>query len=518
MNSIWKEFAQIPDDYRHSITGDLSHGHASFDDADKFDGRWVLVFVECLHADHDRRSFLGRKKRGEIVGVYVVLKRIRNHQPDPSSPSPPERIALWSEESIIAREREDKPDEPVGIPSQGEEAGLRSGAYPTRIPTRSYTRDRHLTHLRRHETSKLRSRSRERDTRPGDYRWGRAPSPTRSRSRSREDGRAMQHCWSRSPSPRRRDQSSRSRSRQRQARGEFTDPESLELMKHLKGIKIIEERAKAGKSLPEPKALINSAGRGSDPHANSGERYRAAPVVTMGPERSPPPRDRLYGSGEEETHRRERSSALPDNNHPTEFPPIFPPPPPGPYQPETSFPAPRPEVRFNTLPHRRQPRTDSDHVRRYQSIVPGGPLDPYNARGWGKVSWPSTSSSSSSDINDADSDDEGVHLAMRRRETDADLAEKLVREYTNADVAVPLQDGSAASGAVSVEVQLGQGQGRAPEGEGKSAGGVEVAEAVDRTVVSASPVSPYAEVEVEVEADGEDEGEDERKGALRGPQ
>ncbi|OCT54558.1 hypothetical protein CLCR_00767 [Cladophialophora carrionii] len=70
-NSFWKEFAQLPDDYRYAI----NHHVDSWQASSKTEGSWVLIYVECLRMEQ-KYARLRRSRPAEITGVYVVLKRV----------------------------------------------------------------------------------------------------------------------------------------------------------------------------------------------------------------------------------------------------------------------------------------------------------------------------------------------------------------------------------------------------------------------------------------------------------
>lgn len=72
VNPIWKEFSQLPKDYRQAIGRRVSekvdYGTAT--------GRatWVLFHLECIFEKRRHRMFV-RGKPERVVGVYLVLKQ-----------------------------------------------------------------------------------------------------------------------------------------------------------------------------------------------------------------------------------------------------------------------------------------------------------------------------------------------------------------------------------------------------------------------------------------------------------
>lgn len=74
VNSVWKEFSQLPSDYRHAI------GEHVQDKSDYGVNVWVLLHPDCMHGKR-RHGILDRSSRGELFGVYVVLKQNRKPRP-----------------------------------------------------------------------------------------------------------------------------------------------------------------------------------------------------------------------------------------------------------------------------------------------------------------------------------------------------------------------------------------------------------------------------------------------------
>ncbi|ETI27001.1 hypothetical protein G647_10100 [Cladophialophora carrionii CBS 160.54] len=70
-NSFWKEFAQLPDDYRYAINRHVD----SWQESSKTQGSWVLIYIECLRMEQKYARLL-RNRPDEITGIYVVLKRV----------------------------------------------------------------------------------------------------------------------------------------------------------------------------------------------------------------------------------------------------------------------------------------------------------------------------------------------------------------------------------------------------------------------------------------------------------
>ena len=70
VNPIWKEFSQLPKDYRHAIGRRVSekteYGTAN--------ATWVLFHLECIFEKRRPRMFV-RGKPERVVGVYLVLKQ-----------------------------------------------------------------------------------------------------------------------------------------------------------------------------------------------------------------------------------------------------------------------------------------------------------------------------------------------------------------------------------------------------------------------------------------------------------
>ena len=76
-NSVWQEYSLLPDDYQFSISNYIT---AKLADPGKETTTWVLLHLERMPKKRHRGIF-NRGNRGEVVGVYVVLKqnKRRNH-------------------------------------------------------------------------------------------------------------------------------------------------------------------------------------------------------------------------------------------------------------------------------------------------------------------------------------------------------------------------------------------------------------------------------------------------------
>ncbi|ERF70116.1 hypothetical protein EPUS_00303 [Endocarpon pusillum Z07020] len=70
VNSIWKELAQIPEDYRYAINGHA----ASAQQSSRYNESWVLIYVECLSLEKSS-SRISRRAPKEVTGIYIVLKK-----------------------------------------------------------------------------------------------------------------------------------------------------------------------------------------------------------------------------------------------------------------------------------------------------------------------------------------------------------------------------------------------------------------------------------------------------------
>ncbi|KAF7504280.1 hypothetical protein GJ744_002538 [Endocarpon pusillum] len=70
VNSLWKEFAQIPEDYRYAIDNHITSWRQSFRNNEP----WVLIYVESLKLEKSS-SRLSRRAQKEVTGVYIVLKK-----------------------------------------------------------------------------------------------------------------------------------------------------------------------------------------------------------------------------------------------------------------------------------------------------------------------------------------------------------------------------------------------------------------------------------------------------------
>jgi hypothetical protein len=193
-NSIWKEYSLIPEDYRYYITEDLSHKHVSYHRANENDDKWVLIYVECLRGDNPRR-LLGRRQRGDVVGIYIVLKRNRKYQSRLDSNSEDGRT---KRETITIRRSPSYGEEPINVVNSS--VLTRSGSVTRRRPSRSFTRESYEDyHHRSHYDDSGRGSGRRQHT-------SRSPSPDHGRRR-RSPSPPYDRRYSPSPErpPRRRD-------------------------------------------------------------------------------------------------------------------------------------------------------------------------------------------------------------------------------------------------------------------------------------------------------------------------
>lgn len=75
VNSVWREFSQLPTDYRFAINKHLNE-LVGYDREVRRDvgDTWIILHLECMFEKRRRRMFNsgGRKK---LVGVYVVIKQ-----------------------------------------------------------------------------------------------------------------------------------------------------------------------------------------------------------------------------------------------------------------------------------------------------------------------------------------------------------------------------------------------------------------------------------------------------------
>lgn len=74
VNSIWKEFAQLPYDYRYVIDSHISRARSSTEHG----GSWVLIYVECQRLE---KSSLKLSRKRDVTGVYAVFKKATNSSP-----------------------------------------------------------------------------------------------------------------------------------------------------------------------------------------------------------------------------------------------------------------------------------------------------------------------------------------------------------------------------------------------------------------------------------------------------
>lgn len=74
VNSVWREFSQLPDDYRFAISG---HVNNSFEYVNvNVSCTWTMLHLECMF-EKRRRSMFESGSRKEMVGVYLVMKQIK---------------------------------------------------------------------------------------------------------------------------------------------------------------------------------------------------------------------------------------------------------------------------------------------------------------------------------------------------------------------------------------------------------------------------------------------------------
>jgi hypothetical protein len=160
-DSVWREFSRVPDDYRYLITNDISQQQRHADDDE---GKWVLIYLECVRAENKSR-LLSRQRRDDVIGVYVVLKHVRKR------PLPMYRHDLNNRRSdVIIVER----DEPMA--TTGLETGQPQGH--TASARRQSSRSRSIVMPERSERRRARTESGARQ-RSGStaYRRSRTPSP-----------------------------------------------------------------------------------------------------------------------------------------------------------------------------------------------------------------------------------------------------------------------------------------------------------------------------------------------------
>ena len=79
VKSVWKEFSQLPNDYRHMIGRYINEKN----EYERDPITWVLLHLECM-LEKRRRGVFGQGTRGEVLGVYAVLKK--NKKPRDRSP------------------------------------------------------------------------------------------------------------------------------------------------------------------------------------------------------------------------------------------------------------------------------------------------------------------------------------------------------------------------------------------------------------------------------------------------
>ena len=113
VNSVWREFSQLPDDYRHSISKHIrDKSELSYN---SIHATWVLLHLECMFEKRRRGKFDGGS-RGEVVGVYLVLKKHKKPRDRSSEPESSERTNGFNknvrEEIVIRHNEEDH--EPQG--------------------------------------------------------------------------------------------------------------------------------------------------------------------------------------------------------------------------------------------------------------------------------------------------------------------------------------------------------------------------------------------------------------------
>lgn len=77
INSIWREFAALPDDYRDAITDVLANTEGSHRGDDH---PWDMIFAECIRKPRFRGFFFWTGD-DNILGVWVIWKKRNHHLP-----------------------------------------------------------------------------------------------------------------------------------------------------------------------------------------------------------------------------------------------------------------------------------------------------------------------------------------------------------------------------------------------------------------------------------------------------
>ena len=198
VNSVWREFSQLPGDYRNAISENMNHRFGYGWGDDHF--TWVMLHLECMFEKRHRNLF-DRGSGKEVVGVFLVMKQ--NKKPGDSS----------AELVRFAREN-DENMAPVVIENEYDVRGHSRGATNRHRVSRNGYEPRHSVVYMRGEPSRSKSR---RPTRESYYSAREDPEidlPYQDfkkreveeralieREREREEGRAREYV--RSPQPQR---------------------------------------------------------------------------------------------------------------------------------------------------------------------------------------------------------------------------------------------------------------------------------------------------------------------------
>ena len=123
LNSIWKQFSQLPEDYRYMIDE-----HVKFhEDSQSSSGKWILLHLECIF-ERRLRNILGRGSRKELAGVYVVLKQ-NNEYKDYTIEQDGSKQKIDIEGEEISREISRRRDPNNYVPHGPPEITRRRGLY-----------------------------------------------------------------------------------------------------------------------------------------------------------------------------------------------------------------------------------------------------------------------------------------------------------------------------------------------------------------------------------------------------
>lgn len=88
VNSVWKEFSQLPCDYRDALSQHMNKP-SIYGQEDNGSAAWIMLHLECMF-QRLRHSMFDRGSRKEMVGVYLVMKhkkmpRYRGTEPENSA-------------------------------------------------------------------------------------------------------------------------------------------------------------------------------------------------------------------------------------------------------------------------------------------------------------------------------------------------------------------------------------------------------------------------------------------------